>query len=106
MNLFRTTEQADEDLIAVYTQGIERFGKRQADLYFDRLYSTFQRLADHPTLTRLRTEFDPPARAFTFGSHVILYDEEPEWIVIIRVRHAHENWYEDPRGLDNEAGRP
>ena len=105
MRRFRTTEQADEDLITVYTQGIERFGKRQADIYFDRLYSTFQRLAEHPALTRLRTEFDPPARAFPFGSHVVLYDEEQDGIVIIRVRHAYENWYDDPRGLDNEVGR-
>lgn len=104
MRRFRTTEQADEDLIAVYTQGIEHFGARQADLYIDKLYSTFQRLAEHPTLTRLRTEFSPPIRAFASGSHVILYDEESDGIVVLRVRHGHENWHEDPRGLDNEIG--
>jgi toxin ParE1/3/4 len=103
---FRTTQQADEDLIVIYTQGLDSFGVRQADLYFEKLHQAFQHLADHPALARLRMEYDPPIRAFVSGSHVILYDEVPAGIVIVRIRHRLENWQDDPRGLDHDIGTP
>lgn len=95
MSRFRTTDRADEDLIAIYIHGLDQFGPRQADIYWDGLNALFQRLADYPRLARLRTEFDPPVRVFSYASHLVLYDEEPGGVVIVRVRHGHEDWQGD-----------
>jgi len=100
LSRFRTTNEADEDLIAAYIQGHDRFGKSQADRYQDGLEATFQSLAEHPQRVRLRMEFHPPIRVFSYGSHVILYDEEPNGIAIVRVRHGHDDWQGD---LDNRS---
>lgn len=95
---FRTTDGADEDLIALYIQGHDMFGPAQADRYLNELESLFQRLAEFPGQSRLRTEFDPPVRTFVHRAHVVIYEEEPRGIVILRVRHGHEDWLLDPRG--------
>jgi len=98
VSVCRKTGQADEDLIALYMQGHDMFGSRRADRYLDDLEALFERLAEHPGLARLRTEFEPPVRAFTYRAHVVIYEEEPGGIVIVRVRHGHEDWHNDPRG--------
>ena len=92
MSRFCKTGQADEDLIAIYIQGYDQFGRQQAERYQDGLEAAFQRLADYPELTRLRTEFNPPVRALSYVSHVIFYEEEPGGVVILRLRHGHEDW--------------
>jgi len=99
----RKTREADEDLIALYIQGSDRFGVRQADSYLDELDDVFRRLVINPGLARLRTEYRPPVRVFSFKAHVVVYGEEDEGIVILRVRHAHEDWQGDPRGLPDRS---
>ena len=106
MSRFRTTDQADEDLIAIYIQGYDQFGPQQAERYQDGLEAAFQRLADYPALTRLRTEFNPPVRAFSYMSHVIFYEEEPGGVVILRLRHGHEDWQGHLGDRLEERGEP
>ncbi len=102
MSRFRTSDQADEDIIAIYEQGYRLFGADQADRYLDDLDSVFQRLADFPRLGRLRTDYTPPVRILPFKAHIIVYDEGDGGIVIIRVRYAREDWRSDPRGSESE----
>lgn len=97
MSAYRTTGEADEDLIAIFIQGHDLFGARQADRYLDELHALFQRLAEHPAMTWLRTDYDPPVRIYAYRSHMVVYEEAPEGIVILRVRHGHEDWWSDPR---------
>ena len=96
MRQYRLTEQASEDLIAIYVQGHDQFGIRQADRYQDDLTEVFETLALYPEMARLRLEFDPPAHIYPHRSHVIVYERETDGIVIIRVRHGHEDWQGDP----------
>ncbi|MFN3353773.1 MAG: type II toxin-antitoxin system RelE/ParE family toxin [Brevundimonas sp.] len=102
MRRHRTSSEADEDLIAIFEQGIERFGRRQADRYLDDLWRTFGRLADFPGIGRLRTENQPPVRTLAYQAHVIIYEEDDGGVLIIRVRRGREDWRNDPRGSDEE----
>jgi toxin ParE1/3/4 len=92
MSRYRLSAEASEDLIAIYIQSHDQFGPRQADCYQDEL---FNRLAASPGVARLRTDYDPPVRVFTFKAHVVIYDEEPDGVLIQRVRHGHEDWQGD-----------
>ena len=98
MSAWRLAQRADDDILAVYLQGYEMFGERQADRYHDELHALFQKLADHPGMARVRSEIAPPVRAFSFKAHVVIYEDAPDGIVVLSVRHGHEDWQNDPLG--------
>ncbi len=98
MSTWRLAQRADDDILAVYLQGYEMFGERQADRYHDELHALFQKPADHPGMARVRSEIAPPVRAFPFKSHVVIYEDAPDGIVVLSVRHGHEDWQNDPLG--------
>lgn len=98
MSVYRLTKRADDDILAVYLQGYELFGERQADRYHDDLHALFHKLADHPGMARVRSEITPPVRAFSFKAHVVIYEDAPDGIAILSVRHCHEDWQNDPLG--------
>lgn len=106
MSRYRLSVEASEDLIAIYIQGHDRFGPLQTDRYQDELETLFNRLAASPGVARLRTDYDPAIRVFTFKAHVVIYDEEPEGVLIQRVRHGHEDWQTDPQGDSDEGEQP
>jgi len=106
MSRYRLSVEASEDIIAVYIQSHDQFGPRQADRYQDELEALFNRLAASPGVARLRTDYDPPIRVFTFKAHVVIYDEEPEGVMIQRVRHGHEDWQTDSQGDSDEGEQP
>lgn len=95
---FRLTEQAERDFDDIYFTGAERFGLNQAERYAAALVEKFNFLAEHPEATRLRTEIDPPARAYPYKAHIIVYDVTPERdVVIVRIRGGREDWLSDAR---------
>ena len=98
MRGYRLTQRADGDILSVYLQGYELFGERQADRYHDDLHALFQKLADHPDMARVRSEITPAIRAFSFKSHVVIFEDAPDGVVILSVRHGHEDWQNDPLG--------
>lgn len=48
MNKYRLSKLADEDLVRIYRYGVLRFGKSQADKYYDSLFEYFDIIADRP----------------------------------------------------------
>ena len=88
----RLTHAAEQDIRSIAEIGIEMFGVAQAQAYHTALYNTFDLLSDNPRMGRERTELTPPVRVHLFRSHIILYKTEDGEILIIRVRHAHEDW--------------
>lgn len=90
------TQAAEQDIRSLAEIGIEMFGVDQAQAYHNALFNTFDLLADNPRMGRERTELTPPIRVHPFRSHVVLYQIEDEDILIVRVRHAHEDWISDP----------
>jgi toxin ParE1/3/4 len=107
VSVYRLTRRADDDILSAYLQGHALFGERQADRYHAGLHALFQQLADHPGMARLRPEITPPVRAFSFKAHVVIYEDAPEGVVILSVRHGHEDWQNDPvgsqGGLDDQT---
>lgn len=79
--------------MAIFLDGLERFGLRQADDYHERLAATFTFLADYPRAAREREEIDPPVRVHPCKAHLVLYEIEPDGrVLILRIRHGREDW--------------
>lgn len=90
---YRLTRRAAEDIEAIYRHGAEHFGLKQADAYHEQLERAFNFLADNPLAARARLELTPPVRIHPVGSHLVVYQvDEDGVLLIIRVRHAHEDW--------------
>ncbi|MGL4313991.1 MAG: type II toxin-antitoxin system RelE/ParE family toxin [Sphingomonas sp.] len=95
---YRLTRRAVEDLVAIYISGAEQFGVDQADVYHQDLADIFGFLTRYPRAARLRDEIRPPVRAYPHRSHLIIYDlDDDDTVVILRVRHAKEDWQRDDR---------
>jgi toxin ParE1/3/4 len=93
---YRLSPQAEGDLERLYREGFDRFGEKQADYYALDLIKVFELLGENPRMARLRYEIDPPVRIHPHGSHMIVYEEVDDQVVILRIRHARENWAERP----------
>ena len=90
---------AVDDLAHIHAEGTRLFGLGQADAYADSLYEMFDFLAEYPYAARLREQLEPPVRAYTYKSHVIVYDLGPDdTVLILRVRHYREDWVSAPLG--------
>jgi toxin ParE1/3/4 len=90
---YRLTRAAAEDIRHVYREGKRLFGVRQADLYHLFLESIFEMLAQNPEAAGERTEISPPVRIHPSGAHLVVYlKTEDGNVLVLRVRHARENW--------------
>lgn len=85
---YRTTRQADQDIIDIYVRGAADFGVAQAERYHAGLVAVFDLLADNPHIARERAEFNPPVRLHPYQAHMIAYAVHGEGILIIRVLHG------------------
>ncbi|MCF6302500.1 MAG: type II toxin-antitoxin system RelE/ParE family toxin [Devosiaceae bacterium] len=96
---YRRSEKADEDIITIYVDGVRDFGVTQAEKYHAELEQLFELIADTPKLARERHELKPPVRIHPYKSHIIIYiiDDRND-VLILRVRHGHEDWEFDPVG--------
>tara|TARA_R110002126_G_scaffold160670_2_gene308339 strand:+ start:366 stop:656 length:291 start_codon:yes stop_codon:yes gene_type:complete len=89
---YRLTRAAEADLISIYREGVILFGPEQAEAYFAALTASFERLAAHPRMARLRREIRPPVRLHPCGSHIVVYREAAGSIDVLRIRHGREDW--------------
>ena len=89
---FKTTRQADGDIIDIYVHGVAEFGVDQAERYHEGMVSVFELLAENPHLARERREFDPPVRLHPYQAHMIAYVVRDDGILIIRVLHGRQAW--------------
>ncbi|MGH7088411.1 MAG: type II toxin-antitoxin system RelE/ParE family toxin [Stellaceae bacterium] len=89
---YRTTRQADADIIDIYLWGCHEFGQRQAEQYHNGLAATFDLIAAHPRMARERSEFNPPVRLHPYQSHLIVYMLDDDGVLIVRVLHGRQEW--------------
>ena len=89
---YRLSRKAGEDIVHAYLEGARQFGPHQAEAYHAGLEQMFAILAAHPRLARERDEITPPVRIHPYQSHIIIYVIEGDGILILRVRHGHEDW--------------
>lgn len=82
-----TSRFAEEDIHRLVVDGMRRFGVARSDAYAVGLRDELDLLTDNPYLGRLKLEFGPPVRLWTYRSHVIVYMIENEDVVVLRILH-------------------
>ncbi|MCB1516931.1 MAG: type II toxin-antitoxin system RelE/ParE family toxin [Hyphomicrobiaceae bacterium] len=94
---YRLTGQAEEDILRIFVEGARLFGIDQAERYHLELTRLFELIAANPKLARERMEISPPVRMHPHKAHLIIYvTDEVGKVLIVRVRHAHEDWESEP----------
>ncbi len=93
---YRLSTSADLDLDYIYDFGIIEFGLLAANSYLDELIDSFNFLAENPRICRVRDEIRPLIRIRPHGSHLVFYEvDDANFVLILRIRHGRENWYND-----------
>ncbi len=95
---YRLTPAARADLAAIWTYTADTWSVAQADAYVGGIRRNLELLLVYPLMARERLEIDPPVRIHRHRSHLIVYRIEPPYLIVIRIRHGHEDWTEDPYG--------
>ena len=75
-------------MLAIYLFGAERFGRSQAVAYQEELEKCFDLLGDNPRMGRLASALGPRIRRHEHQSHVILYRDEDDHVLILAVIHG------------------
>lgn len=79
--------EAERDVRDIW-QYIAEDNETAADGYSERLLRVIEQLKEAPRLGRPRPELHPNLRSIAVENHVILYDFQPERILIVRVLHG------------------
>ncbi|TFF18407.1 type II toxin-antitoxin system RelE/ParE family toxin [Jiella endophytica] len=88
MRRFRLARRAEEDITEIFAFGYGLFGEAQADAYADGMFHVFALLADNPRMGRPAKTIAPGVRRHEYRSHVILYEEAPDGVMILAVVHG------------------
>jgi toxin ParE1/3/4 len=97
---YRLTPAAQGNLEDIWLYTLERWSLQQADRYTDILEDTFDQLLFMPEMARERSEFDPPIRIHPSAEHLIVYRIEDDYLVILRVLGAGQDWHAILRAMD------
>lgn len=98
---YKLSKKAEEDVIAIFHNGRDEYGERQAVLYHQKLAACFDFLAENPFASAESLEINPPVRIHPVGRHIVVYMiEDNRDVFIVRVRHQRENWLDDPSVAD------
>ncbi len=90
---FRLSLAAEDDVIGIAEEGVRLFGSAQARRYHDELFAIFDLIGSNPRMARERHELSPPMRIHPFRAHLVVYQIEDDGdVLIVRVRHGHEDW--------------
>jgi toxin ParE1/3/4 len=93
------TRAAEDDLLEIFVTGILEFGEAQAKKYQEELKRSLDFIEDNPLGARERPELKSGVvRVHPSGVHVIIYRVQGEDVLVIRVRHAREDWISDSPG--------
>ena len=84
---YKLSKLAEEDLLDIFQNGIDYFGKTKAQQYSLTIEKTFRRLESFPNIGKPRDELFPGALSFPVGSHIVFYRKTPDGIEVARVLH-------------------
>lgn len=79
---------AERDLVNIFWFTHERWGETQAEHYIHGLFESFETIAQHPDIGRVRPELSAKIRSFVHKRHIIYYMKMDEGIGVSRVLHA------------------
>lgn len=88
------TATAISDLDRLAADGAVRFGFEQSEVYEQKLVATLDALAAMPYLGPERQASQQVVRLMPSGSHNILYIVENEDVIILRVLHGLQDWFD------------
>ena len=88
MSSYDVSDGAEADMFRVYFFGMERFGIVPARRFIIDLHMTFALLAENPRLGRLAPSIRAGVRRHEHRSHVIVYEEKIDGVLILAVFHA------------------
>lgn len=91
---WHTAEAAAFDLQLIAEDGLVVFGEHHARKYVSELIDMFETLAAHPYMAPERQAALRAVRLMPCGSHNILYVVENEDVIVLRVLHGLQNWFE------------
>jgi toxin ParE1/3/4 len=97
----KLSARAQQDLIDIYATGVRLFGVAQADRYQDGIEAAFDFIADYPFASRERPGAVRAARVHPYKSHLVVYCVQSDGVFVVRVRHGHEDWANDPAGPED-----
>ena len=97
---YRLTPAAQNDLEDIWLYTAQQWSMEQANRYCDLLEDTFQFLVSMPNMARERTEFNPPVRIHPNSNHLIVYRIEVDYLAILRVLGARQDWQAILRAID------
>jgi toxin ParE1/3/4 len=88
---FQLSKRAERDLenIAIYT--IQNFGFRQARIYRDGLFKTFEMIREFPMIGSDQSHIKQYVRRQVYESHAIYYRTDTKTIFILRILGPGEN---------------
>jgi toxin ParE1/3/4 len=91
---WRTTDEAEYDLQIIAEQGVILFGQGVSRAYAARLIEMFGTISNHPNMGSERRAANTTVRLMPCGSHNILYIVDNEDVVILRVLHGLQDWFD------------
>ena len=92
--MWRIVETAAVDMQHIAESGMIDFGEHHARKYTVSLLDMFDTLAAMPYLAQERQASSQVVRLIPCGSHNIIYLVEDDDVVILRVLHGLQNWFE------------
>jgi len=89
MASYRLSKQANHDLSRIVMHSIKEWGAKQASRYVSSLHALFELLVARPGVGR-EVKSRPGVRRIEHVSHIVLYREVGQTIVVIRLLHKHQ----------------
>ena len=99
----RYTRAAKADLKAIYLYSENTFGRRAAEAYAAGVRGAVQLIEDYPLAAPLQTVVEPPVRVRVFRAHIILYTVDETGVLILRFRHAKEDWLDQSPDAEEDT---
>ncbi|MFN3605677.1 MAG: type II toxin-antitoxin system RelE/ParE family toxin [Cypionkella sp.] len=90
--VLQLTPLSQGDLTAIWNYGVQIWSIAQAETYLHGMQRVFDLLCAQPDIARLRAEFNPAIRLYSYQSHIIIYVADDTVLQVIRVLHMRANW--------------
>ena len=84
--------KAEEDLGEIWDYTVSNWSEGQAVTYIEGLEAAIGLLSHYPETVRLRHEFSPAIRAYSYRAHLVIFTSNNTQIEVIRILHARTNW--------------
>ena len=82
---YQLSNRALEDLDRLYEYGVETFGLKQADHYYDGLIDRLQCIADNPGHAAAVDHIHPGLRRSVYNCHSVCYLQASDGVQVVRI---------------------